>query len=89
MFRVLFDGQHVEPIVELNDTEAFRVGRVVAEHGYRTILLSILDGSAQVAAQAITVEGVIAKHQGARLAAGELLTANERLGQAVEAGLLV
>ncbi len=60
---------------------------MVAEHGGQAAGLGVLHGAAQVAAQAVAVEDVVAEHQGAGLASREPLADEEGLGQAVGAGL--
>lgn len=50
--------------------------------------LGLLDGAGQMAGQAVTVEDVVAEHQGARLTVNEFLANGEGLRQAVWRGLL-
>ena len=84
---LLLDGDGPPLAVELHDAEALGVVHVVAEDR-RAARLCVLDGARQVARQAVAVEDVVAKHEGARLAGDELLADGERLRQAVRAGLL-
>ncbi len=84
---LLLDGDGVEVGVELHDAEALGVVDVVAEHGGEAAGLRVLHGAAQVSAQAVAVEDVVAEHQGAGLAGGELLADDEGLREAVGAGL--
>ena len=84
---LLLDGDGPALPVELHDAEALGVVHVVAEDRCPTGLC-VLDGSRQVARQAVAVEDVVAEHQRARLAVDEVLADGERLGQAVRRGLL-
>ena len=84
---LLLDGDGPPLCVELHDAEALRVVHVVAEDR-GPARLCVLDGSRQVARQAVAVEDVVAQHQGARLAVNELLADGEGLRQAVGARLL-
>ena len=84
---LLLDGDGPPLAVELHDAEALGVVHVVAEDR-GAARLGVLDGSRQVARQAVAVEDVVAEHQGARLAGDELLADGECLRQAVGAGLL-
>ena len=85
--RLLLDGDGPPLAVELHDAEALGVVHVVAEDR-GAARLGVLDGARQVARQAVTVEDVVAEHQGARLAGDELLADGEGLRQAVGARLL-
>lgn len=85
--RLLLDGHGPALAVELNDAEALGVVHVVAEDR-RAARLGVLDGARQVAAESVAVEDVVAEHEGARLAADELLADGEGLRQAVGARLL-
>ena len=84
---LLLDGDGPALAVELHDAEALGVVHVVAEDRCPTGLC-VLDGSRQVARQAVAVEDVVAEHQRARLAVDEVLADGERLRQAVRRGLL-
>lgn len=84
---LLLDGDGPALAVELHDAEALGVVHVVAEDRCPTGLC-VLDGTRQVARQAVAVEDVVAEHQRARLSADEVLADGERLGQAVRRGLL-
>ena len=84
---LLLDGDGPPMRIELHDAEALGVVHVVAEDR-GPARLCILDGSRQVARQAVAVEDVVAEHQGARLAGDEVLADGEGLGQAVGARLL-
>ena len=84
---LLLDGDGPALAVELNDAEALGVVHVVAEDR-GAARLGVLDGARQVARQAVAVEDVVAEHEGARLAADELLADGEGLRQAVGARLL-
>lgn len=84
---LLLDGDGPPLAVELDDAEALGVVHVVAEDRGPTGL-GVLDGACQVAAEAVSVEDVVAEHQGARLAGDELLADGEGLRQAVRARLL-
>ena len=84
---LLLDGDGTALPVELHDAEALGVVHVVAEDRGPP-RLGVLDGSRQVARQAVSVEDVVAEHQGARLAGDEVLADGEGLGQAVRRGLL-
>lgn len=84
---LLLDGDGPALPVELHDAEALGVVHVVAEDRCPTGLC-VLDGSRQVARQAVAVEDVVAKHQRARLAVDEVLADGEGLRQAVRRGLL-
>ena len=84
---LLLDGDGTPLAVELHDAEALGVVHVVAEDR-GAARLGVLDGARQVARQAVAVEDVVAEHEGARLAADELLADGERLGEAVGARLL-
>ena len=83
----LLDGDGTALAVELHDAEALGVVHVVAEDR-GAARLGVLDGARQVAAEAVTVEDVVAEHQRARLAGDELLADGEGLRQAVRARLL-
>ena len=85
--RLLLDGDGPPLAVELHDAEALGVVHVVAEDRGPP-RLGVLDGTRQVAGQAVAVEDVVAQDQGARLAVNELLADGEGLGQAVRARLL-
>ena len=74
-------------LVELHDAEALGVVDVVAEDR-GAARLGVLHRAAQVAAQAVAVEDVVAEHERARLAGDELLADHERLRQAIGARLL-
>ena len=84
---LLLDGDGPALPVELHDAEALGVVHVVAEDRCPTGLC-VLDGSRQVARQAVAVEDVVAEHQRARLAVDEVLADGEGLRQAVRRGLL-
>lgn len=84
---LLLDGDGVEVGVELHDAEALGVVDVVAEHGGQAAGLGVLHRAAQVAAQAVAVEDVVPEDERAGLPSRELLADDERLGQAVGAGL--
>ena len=86
-FGLLLDGDGPALPVELHDAEALGVIHVVAEDR-GAARLGVLDGARQVARKAVAVENVVAQHQGARLAADELLADGEGLRQAVGARLL-
>lgn len=84
---LLLDGDGPPLAVELHDAEALGVVHVVAEDR-GAARLGVLDGARQVAGQAVSVEDVVAQHQGARLTVNELLADGEGLRQAVRRGLL-
>lgn len=84
---LLLDGDGPPMRIELHDAEALGVVHVVAEDR-GPARLCILDGSRQVARQAVAVEDVVAEHQGARLAGDEVLADGEGLREAVRARLL-
>lgn len=84
---LLLDGDGPPLAVELHDAEALGVVHVVAEDR-GAARLGVLDGARQVAGQAVSVEDVVAQHQGARLAGDEVLADGEGLRQAVGARLL-
>ena len=84
---LLLDGDGPALAVELHDAEALGVVHVVAEDR-GAARLCVLHGARQVARQAVSVEDVVAEHEGARLAGDELLADGERLRQAVGARLL-
>ena len=84
---LLLDGDGPALAVELHDAEALGVVHVVAEDR-GAARLGVLHGARQVAGQAVSVEDVVAEHQGARLAVNELLADGEGLRQAVRARLL-
>ena len=84
---LLLDGDGPALAVELHDAEALGVVHVVAEDR-GAARLGVLDGARQVARQAVSVEDVVAEHQGARLAGDEVLADREGLRQAVRRGLL-
>ena len=84
---LLLDGDGPALAVELNDAEALGVVHMVAEDR-GAARLGVLDGARQVARQSVAVEDVVAEHEGARLAADELLADGEGLRQAVGARLL-
>ena len=84
---LLLDGDSPALRIELHDAEALGVVHVVAEDRGATGLC-VLDGARQVARQAVSVEDVVAEHQGARLAGDEVLADGEGLRQAVRRGLL-
>ena len=84
---LLLDGDGPALAIELHDAEALGVVHVVAEDRGPTGL-GVLDGTRQVAGQAVAVEDVVAEHQGARLAGDELLADGECLRKAVGARLL-
>lgn len=84
---LLLNGDGPALPVELHDAEALGVVHVVAEDR-GAARLCVLDGARQVARQAVSVEDVVAEHQGARLAGDELLADGEGLRQAVGARLL-
>ena len=60
---------------------------MVAEHGGQAAGLGVLHRAAQVAAQAVAVEDVVPEDERAGLPSREPLADDERLGQAVRAGL--
>src|SRR5690606_29527192 len=82
--RLLLEPDHLAARVELRDAVALRVAHVVTEHG-RAVLLRA--GPAQDLRQPVAVEDVVAQHQAARRTAEELAPDQERLRQAVGAGL--
>ena len=84
---LLLDGDGPALPVELHDAEALGVVHVVAEDR-GAARLGVLDGARQVAGQPVSVEDVVAEHQGARLAGDEVLADGEGLGEAVGARLL-
>lgn len=84
---LLLDGDGAALAVELHDAETLGVVNVVAEDR-GAARLGVLDGARQVARQSVAVEDVVAEHEGARLAADELLADGEGLRQAVGARLL-
>ena len=84
---LLLDGDGPALPVELHDAEALGVVHVVAEDR-GAARLGVLDGARQVARQAVSVEDVVAQHEGARLAVDELLADGEGLREAVGARLL-
>ena len=84
---LLLDGDGVEGGVELHDAEALGVVDVVAEHGGEAAGLRVLHGAAEVPAQAVAVEDVVAEDERAGLPSDELLADDEGLGEAVGAGL--
>ena len=84
---LLLDGDGPALRIELHDAEALGVVHVVAEDR-GAARLCVLHGARQVARQAVSVEDVVAEHEGARLAGDELLADGERLRQAVGARLL-
>ena len=84
---LLLDGDGPPLRIELHDAEALGVVHVVAEDR-GPAGLCVLDGARQVAGQAVAVEDVVAEHERARLAGGELLADGECLRQAVRRGLL-
>ena len=84
---LLLDGDGPPLRIELNDPEALGVVHVVAEDR-GAARLGILDGTRQVAGQAVAVEDVVAQHQRAGLAGDEVLADGECLRQAVRRGLL-
>lgn len=86
-FGLLLDGDGPALRIELHDAEALGVVHVVAEDR-GAARLGVLDGARQVARQAVSVEDVVAEHQGARLAGDEVLADGEGLREAVGAGLL-
>ena len=87
LLRLLLDGDGPPFAVELHDAEALGVVHVVAEDR-GAARLGVLDGTRQVARQAVAVEDVVAQHQRARLAGDKVLADGEGLGQAVRRGLL-
>ena len=84
---LLLDGDGPALCIELHDAEALGVVHVVAEDRGPP-RLGVLDGSRQVAAEAVAVEDVVAEHERARLAGDEVLADGEGLRQAVGARLL-
>ena len=60
---------------------------MVTEHGSATHG-GVFDGLLEVTRKSVTVENVVAKHEGARLAGDELLTDSEGLSEAIRRGLL-
>ena len=84
---LLLDGDGTALRIELHDAEALGVVHVVAEDR-GAARLGVLDGTRQVARQAVAVEDVVAQHQRARLAGDELLADGEGLREAVRARLL-
>ena len=84
---LLLDGDGVEGLVELHDAEALGVVDVVAEHGGEAAGLGVLHGAAEVPAQAVSVEDVVAEDERAGLPSRELLADDEGLCEAVGAGL--
>ncbi|MNE64173.1 hypothetical protein D3C80_1595690 [compost metagenome] len=83
--RFFFDAERSAVGIELNHTEALRVGNMVTK--YRGAI-GLFSGGAQVIGEMLTVENVVAKDQAARVFANELFTNDERLCQAVRAWLL-
>ena len=85
--RLLLDGDRAAVLVELHHAEALRVVHVVAEDGGEA-LPRVRDGAAEVPAEAVAEEDVVAEHEGAGLARDEALADEEGLGEAVRRGLL-
>ena len=79
---LLLDGDGPALRVELHDAEALGIVHVVAEDR-GAARLGVLDGARQVARQAVAVEDVVAEHEGAGLAADEVLADGEGLREAV------
>ena len=88
MLRLLLQGQHVEVLIELHNTEPLRIFHVITEHRGAPMGLGCLHRLAQMAPQTVAVEDVVAEHEGAGLARGEILADDEGLGEAVRRGLL-
>lgn len=85
--RLLLDGDRAAVLVELHDAEALWVVHVVAEDGGEP-LPRVRDGAAEVPAEAVAEEDVVAEHEGTGLARDEVLADDEGLGEAVRRGLL-
>ena len=84
MLGFLHNAHCLVLLVELNDTVAFRVIDVVAEHRGAMFERGCL---AQLAAQTVAVEDVVAEHEGACIVTDEVLTEQEGLSQTVRAWL--
>ena len=84
---LLLDGDGLALAIELHDTEALGVVHMVTEDR-GAARLRVLDGLLEVTRESVTVEDVVAEHEGARLAGDELLADGEGLSQAVGARLL-
>ena len=84
--RLLLDGDGPAPLVELDHAEALGVVDVIAEDRGAP-LPRVRDGAAQVTAESVAVEDVVAEHERARVARDEPLSDDEGLGEAVGRGL--
>jgi len=80
LLRLLFDGQRLAVLVEVDHAEALRILDPVAEH--RGALL-LTRGALQLLGEVLAVEDVVAEDQAYRIVADELFTDQEGLGQAV------
>lgn len=87
MLRLLLNGDRTAVLVELHDAKALWVVHVVAEDGGEP-LPRVRDGAAEMPAEAVAEEDVVAEHEGAGLARDEILADEEGLGEAVRRGLL-
>ena len=84
LFGLFLDGKGLAGVVQLHHAEPLRVVDVVAEHRRAVLLLHRL---AELARKARAVEDVVAQDHSRPVVPDELLTQDERLGQAVWRGL--
>ncbi len=85
LLRLLFDGQCLAALIEVDHAEALRVLDPVAEYGSAAWLGG---GTLQLLGEVLAVEDVVAENQAHRIVTDELFTDQERLGQAIRRGLL-
>ena len=84
--RLFLDGEHALIPVKLHDAEALRVLDVVAEDG-GIARLGGCDRLAQIAAEAVAVENIVAEDHGAGVAADEVRPDQKRLREPVRVRL--
>ena len=83
MLGLLFDGDGVVVLVELDDAETLRVIDVIAKDRGILAVLGALDRAPELLAKAVAVEDVVAEHKRTGISRTELLADDERLGKAI------
>ena len=85
--RLLLDRDGLLVLVELDHAVTFRIVHIVAEHTCALTELRLAYRATQRGTQTVAVEDVVSQHERARFSVDELLPQQERLCQAVRAGL--
>lgn len=83
-FRLLLKGDYLPLVVELHNAVALGVSDRIAEYGCSLLAAY---GFLEKARQALTVEKVVPKYEGARVTADELFPYQEGLGESAWFGL--